>query len=422
VSLPLQRRLTRAALATAAAAALTAATTPAAAAPALPRHRPAPSAHQLAASRAAVAHRLAQLRSAERRLGVARSQLAHARLVAEIASEKYDAAHTRLVAAEQRLSTDRATLSAAIRAVERARRVTARFAVAAYETGGLQGLEIVSDNGPAQVIDRIGAQQAVAVGRDEALAKFRAAQIVETTVTRQAQQAQTAAAQATAAAAKAFNSARRAANAAEGEVGRVRAQRVEVSRLLTRAQAHARTLRREHLAALARAAAAEAARAEAARLAAATPTTVSTAPTTSSPSPYTHTTGNLGGTVDAATEQRAVQAAMSQIGKPYQWAAAGPNTYDCSGLTMWAYDQVGVHLLHYTGDQWVEGAHIAQSQLRPGDLVFFAYNTSDPSTIHHVGMYIGNGQMVDAPYTGADVRTESAFEAGYIGAVRPYRT
>jgi cell wall-associated NlpC family hydrolase len=80
-----------------------------------------------------------------------------------------------------------------------------------------------------------------------------------------------------------------------------------------------------------------------------------------------------------------------------------------------------VHLDHWTGDQWNEGAHISRAELRPGDLVFFATNTSDPSTIHHVGMYVGNGEMIDAPFTGADVRYDSAFRSDYIGAVRPYQ-
>jgi len=112
--------------------------------------------------------------------------------------------------------------------------------------------------------------------------------------------------------------------------------------------------------------------------------------------------GSLAGTISASTGQAAVAVAEQQIGKPYQWGGAGPDTFDCSGLVMWSYDQVGVHIDHWTGDQWNEGAHISQSKLRPGDLIFFAYDTSRPSTIHHVGMYIGNGQMVEAPYTGAN--------------------
>ena len=111
---------------------------------------------------------------------------------------------------------------------------------------------------------------------------------------------------------------------------------------------------------------------------------------------------------------------ISQIGKPYQWGAAGPSTYDCSGLAMVAWQHAGVAILHYTGDQWVEGAHVPMNALQRGDLVFYATNNSNPATIHHVGIYIGGGNMVDAPYTGVDVRIDSIYQPGVpIGAVRP---
>jgi len=112
--------------------------------------------------------------------------------------------------------------------------------------------------------------------------------------------------------------------------------------------------------------------------------------------------------------------ALSQLGKPYLWGGAGPDSYDCSGLTMEAWARAGVPLLHYTGYQWEEGPHVPLDQLQRGDLVFFATNTSDPATIHHVGIYIGNDMMVDAPYTGASVRIDSIHApGGLIGAVRP---
>jgi cell wall-associated NlpC family hydrolase len=112
--------------------------------------------------------------------------------------------------------------------------------------------------------------------------------------------------------------------------------------------------------------------------------------------------------------------ALSQLGKPYQWGAAGPQTYDCSGLTMVAWAHAGVSLLHYTGYQWDEGPHVPLDQLQRGDLLFYATNNSDPDTIHHVGIYIGNGMMVDAPFTGALVRIDSIYQPGTpIGAVRP---
>jgi cell wall-associated NlpC family hydrolase len=115
----------------------------------------------------------------------------------------------------------------------------------------------------------------------------------------------------------------------------------------------------------------------------------------------------------------AVQWAYAEIGKPYVWAAGGPDSFDCSGLTQYVWGKAGVYLGHYTGDQWNEGQHIARGDLQPGDLVFFAYNTSDASSIHHVGIYVGGGMMIDAPYTGVNVRKDPAFRSDYIGAVRP---
>lgn len=109
----------------------------------------------------------------------------------------------------------------------------------------------------------------------------------------------------------------------------------------------------------------------------------------------------------------AVEAALSQVGKPYQWGAAGPDSYDCSGLTMWAWAQAGVSLPHNSAMQYSATKRVARSDWQPGDLLFFG------SPIHHVGMYIGNGQMVEAPYTGAQVRVNSAYRSDYVGAGRP---
>ncbi|HEX2240023.1 MAG TPA: NlpC/P60 family protein [Actinomycetota bacterium] len=109
----------------------------------------------------------------------------------------------------------------------------------------------------------------------------------------------------------------------------------------------------------------------------------------------------------------AVEAALSQLGKPYQWGAAGPDSYDCSGLTMWAWAHAGVSLPHNSGAQYAATPRVARSDWQPGDLLFFG------SPIHHVGMYIGDGQMVEAPYTGSQVRIVSASRTDYVGAGRP---
>jgi peptidoglycan DL-endopeptidase CwlO len=111
--------------------------------------------------------------------------------------------------------------------------------------------------------------------------------------------------------------------------------------------------------------------------------------------------------------QTAVDAALSQVGKPYQWGAAGPDSYDCSGLTMWAWAQAGVSLPHNSSMQYSSTTRVGQGDLEPGDLMFFG------SPIHHVGMYIGSGQMVEAPYTGSSVRVVSASRSDFVGAGRP---
>jgi cell wall-associated NlpC family hydrolase len=109
----------------------------------------------------------------------------------------------------------------------------------------------------------------------------------------------------------------------------------------------------------------------------------------------------------------ALQVAMAQIGKPYVWAGSGPATYDCSGLTMYSWRAAGVSLPHSAAGQYAMLPHVARNDLQPGDLVFFG----DP--IHHVGMYVGNGMMVDAPETGEDVQVESMNRSDYVGAARP---
>jgi cell wall-associated NlpC family hydrolase len=116
----------------------------------------------------------------------------------------------------------------------------------------------------------------------------------------------------------------------------------------------------------------------------------------------------------------AVQFAYSQLGKPYVWGAEGDNFYDCSGLMQRAYQEAGIRLPRTSREQWYAGARVWNTaDLQPGDLVFRARDLSDPRTIYHVGIYIGAGNIIVAPYTGAVVRIQPMVLADYIGAVRP---
>ena len=102
--------------------------------------------------------------------------------------------------------------------------------------------------------------------------------------------------------------------------------------------------------------------------------------------------------------QVAVKVALEQVGKPYVWAGAGPADFDCSGLVMYAWEAAGVSLPHYSVSQYYDTTRISESQLQPGDLVF--YNNGQGAQPGHVTMYVGNGEVVAADYPGTDVRVE----------------
>ena len=114
----------------------------------------------------------------------------------------------------------------------------------------------------------------------------------------------------------------------------------------------------------------------------------------------------------------AVRWALAQLGDPYRWGATGPDSFDCSGLTSSAYAAAGVSIPRVSRAQWGAGPHVAVANLLPGDLLFYADNPRDPASIHHVGMYIGNGLMVHAPHTGDVVRVASIWRESYAGATR----
>jgi len=120
------------------------------------------------------------------------------------------------------------------------------------------------------------------------------------------------------------------------------------------------------------------------------------------------------------TAAAAIAAAHSRLGVPYVWGATGPNSFDCSGLTQWSYAHAGITLPRTAAEQWNSGPHPALSDLEPGDLLFWALNTSEPSTIHHVAMYIGRGLMIAAPHTGENVQIQPVYMTGFIGATRPW--
>src|SRR4051812_41648799 len=221
---------------------------------------------------------------------------------------------------------------------------------------------------------------------------------------------------------------KQARTAAENESERLSAARDDITHatseqqaLLSQVNGHIKTLVNEIQAEKAREAEAQArAAADAAAAAqarAAQASAVQTSSSSSSASSGSSSSTDLGSdpNLPAPSDQAqvAVDTAKAQLGKPYVYAGSGPDSFDCSGLTQYAWAAAGVSMSHNAEAQYNELPHVAQSELQPGDLVFFG------APIHHVGLYVGGGTMIEAPYTGVDIRYHTIYRPDYAGAARP---
>jgi cell wall-associated NlpC family hydrolase len=369
-----------------------------------------PSQAQINAAENRVKQQQAALGAQQGKLSAASAQLASLEVQAEVLTQRYD----QTLVDEQRAAAayreTQARLKYAQRAQNASQRQLAGLAAQEFETGGGFGpmtSMLGNAGGPQGYLNEVGLGQVLASDGTDTLAEAQANNVVAGAFRKQAHEL-LAAEQGDLKAATHLKLAVEAAVAQQqAYVQASQSKRNSLASQLATQKAHVSALKSARQAALAAEAAAAAARAAAA--AAARQQSTPPAPSWAPSSGASATQGDI-----------AANWALSQIGKPYQWGAAGPGTYDCSGLTMEAWAQAGVALLHYTGYQWEEGPHVSLDDLEPGDLLFYATDNSDPATIHHVGIYIGNGEMVDAPYTGAFVRIDSIYQPGIpIGAVRP---
>ncbi|HVA60881.1 MAG TPA: NlpC/P60 family protein [Mycobacteriales bacterium] len=324
-------------------------------------------------------------------IAAAEQQLAGLQAQAERVAERYNAARIRLTDDQQTAATAEASLAQANARIAQLRAKVASFAASAYEGHTTSELSALLDATPQQFVIATDTLDAISHSQQVTFELLAAARHDQ-------QQALIGATSALAAQTQVTQSI--AADKASLEASAARQEQ-----LLTQLQAEQARLIRE---AQTRAAAARAA-AQAAALAqqAAATRAAAFAFESQSFSPPPPQTGGSGGAPVA------VQWAYREIGKPYVWGAAGPDSFDCSGLTQYVWGKAGVYLAHYTGDQWNEGTHVSQTDLQPGDLVFFGSN------LGHVGLYVGSGMMIDAPHSGADVREEAVWWNQYAGAVRP---
>jgi len=374
-----------------------------------------PTAAQINAAENQVRQQQSALGTAQGRLSAADAELTKLQTQAEVLTERYDETRVNEQRAASAYQVTEARLAQAQRQENASRRRLAGLAEEEFESGG--GFDpmtaMLGDaSGPQAYLNQVGLGQVLAQSGTDTLAANQANGVVAKVFRTQAHDL-LAARQADLSAANDLKLAIGSAVARQtGYVQATRNSRDKLSRQFAAAQAHESALaaaRQAALAAAAARAAAAAARAAAAAGGGGGQPGSSQVPSWAWGSGASSTQGDI-----------AANWALTQLGKPYQWGGAGPGTYDCSGLTMDAWARAGVQLGHYTGYQWDAGPHVPLNQLQRGDLLFFATNTADPGTIHHVGIYIGNGMMVDAPYTGVDVRIDSMYQpGGLIGAVRP---
>jgi cell wall-associated NlpC family hydrolase len=375
-----------------------------------------PSQAQIIAAENKVRQQQAALGAQQGKLSASAAQLAQLQTQAELLIERYD----KVLIDEQRAAAAYQVTEAKLKYAEQTQAATkqrlAALAAEEYESGGGFGpmsAMLGNSSGPQGYLNQVGLGTVLAQAGADTLAEAQADDVVAKVFRSQAHELLVAE-QSDLRAAAALKVAIQAAVARQQAVVQVQAdQRDKLASSLASAKTQAAQLKAARAAALAAEAAAAAARAAAAAARAA-------AAAKSAEGPSQAPAWAYGSGASASQGDIAANWALTQLGKPYQWGAAGPDTYDCSGLTMDAWAQAGVQLLHYTGYQWEEGPHVPLDNLQRGDLLFYATNNSDPATIHHVGIYIGDGMMVDAPFTGAFVRIDSIYQPGDpIGAVRP---
>jgi cell wall-associated NlpC family hydrolase len=118
-------------------------------------------------------------------------------------------------------------------------------------------------------------------------------------------------------------------------------------------------------------------------------------------------------------QAKVIAAARTLLGKPYVWGGTGPNGYDCSGLTGYAYAAAGISLPRTAAQQWLSGPHPQVKDLQPGDLLFWASDPTDMSSIHHVAIYLGDGMMISTNHTGDVARIQPVWLDEFVGATRP---
>lgn len=297
-----------------------------------------------------------------------------------------------------------------------------RLVAAAYREGeaaDLSSLTIVLDvKAPQQYMDGVHVVRRVLESQSSIVNQAEDASTAAATAKAQADASATALQAAQVEVAQSARQAQQAADAAQTQVGALGSQLDEVLAKQQAAQNTATQLAQQRQNGLAQQQAEEEARQRAAQQAARQQDSNSGGSDSGSgPAP------SSGGVPPYASgvAAQALQFALAQLGKPYKWGGTGPDSFDCSGLTMRAYESAGVDLPHFAAFQYQASHPLTYGQLRPGDLLFWATDQNDSNTIYHEAIYLGSGKMVQAPKTGWNVMISDMWMWGPIQFyARPY--
>ncbi len=370
---------------------------------------------------------------------------------AELAVERYNKAVVDLDTATRKAAAAKARVAKSARAVQTAQTQFARFARGSYMQGSTVGSStaaLLDANSPTDLLQRADLLGYAGKHKLDVMGQLERANVKRANAESTARQLLAAQQAATARAEQLKAAAAREVAAARVKLASLQTQKAALNKQLEAARIKLNGLYAERARyrawkkAQEEAAAREAARQRALRAAAAAREAAAAASSSSSSGSSSSSSSSSGGGRSvsvprwtggggwsASRGQRAADLAMQWLGTPYSWGGGnsagptwgtgGPVGFDCSGLALWAWAQVGVSLPHYSGYQFRSGVHISRGNLMPGDLVFWAYDTSDPGSIHHVAIYIGGGRIVQAPQTGDVVKISYMWSNGYIGATRP---
>jgi cell wall-associated NlpC family hydrolase len=353
-------------------------------------------------------------------LAAAQAAVDAAHAESAIALDDYQATQAAYQAARQRADAAAADAAEATAALGVAREDVVDFARRSYMQGSTypEAAALLTAGSPSQLIERAALLEAAGNHRSDVLdtvtvlqEQAARADVVARTAVVEADQLQTDAA-------AALEVAQAAEVSAREQAATVAAQQDGLETELAAAQEELRDL-------------VGAKEAEERAAAASAPPTAPPAPPTGPP-PSSSGNDTPAGPGNSSAAQTAINAAMGYLGLPYAWGGGGtygpgpglaPDEgvigFDCSGLTQYAYAQAGISIPRNSRAQYAALPKVSADDLQPGDLVFWASNPGNPATIHHVAIYLGGGQIVQAPESGDVVKVSSMWWSGYAGAVRP---